>query len=209
MATEIIADGENPTHMLNSKGHAVPLSHVKDADKLITQTVTKIHAFADDLNGQVERFKGHTYDDVYTTVALLAEQYGVTRGGEKGNITLTSFDGLKRVRISIADQITFGPQLQIAKDLVDRYIEEFRDRIPDEIMPLLTHAFHMEKPGVVNSEAVYGLQSLKIDHPIWEQAMKAITDSRVLVGSKSYVVIERRADFGAGWKQVTINLAKA
>lgn len=209
MASEIIISGENPTHMLDSKGRAVPISQIKDADKLITQTVDKIHDFADALNSQVERFKGHTYDDVYTTVALLAESYGVKRGGEKGNITLTSFDGLKRVRISIADQIAFGPQLQIAKQLVDQYIEEFRDRIPDEIMPLLTHAFHMEQPGVVNSDAVYGLQRLKIDHPIWEQAMRAITDSRVLVGSKSYVVIERRADYGAGWKQVTINLAKA
>ncbi len=76
-------------------------------------------------------------------------------------------------------------------------------------MPLLTHAFHMEKPGVVNSDAVYGLQNLKIEHPIWEQAMRAITDSRVLIGSKSYVVIERRADYGAAWKQITINLAKA
>lgn len=75
---------------------------MKDADKLVSQTVDKIHGFADDLNGQVERFKGHTYDGVYTTVALLAEQYGVKRGGEKDNITLTSLDGLKRVRIMAA-----------------------------------------------------------------------------------------------------------
>lgn len=209
MAADFIITGDHPTHMLDSKGRAVPVANVKDADKLISQTVDKIHGFADELNGQVERFKGHTYDDVYTTVALLAEQYGVKRGGEKGNITLTSFDGLKRVRISIADQVAFGPQLQIAKQLVDQYIEEFRDRIPDEIMPLLTHAFHMEKPGVVNSDAVYGLQNLKIEHPIWEKAMRAITDCRVLIGSKSYVVIERRADYGAAWKQITINLAKA
>lgn len=209
MAIEIIADGENPTHMYDSKGRACLINHVKDSDKLITQTVNKIHGFADELNGKVERFKGRTYEDVFTTVDLLAEQYGLKRGGTKGNITLTSFDGLKRVRISIANQIQFGPQLQLAKELVDQYIEEFRERIPEEIMPLLTHAFHMEAPGVVNTDAVYSLQKLKIDHPIWEQAMRAITDSRIVFGSKSYVVIERRADYGAAWKQVTINLAKA
>jgi Protein of unknown function (DUF3164) len=113
MNIEITITGENPTHMLDSKGRAVPVAFVKDADKLITQTVGKIHDFAVDLSETVGRFKGHTFDDVYTTVALLAESYGVKRGGDKGNITLTSFDGLKRVSIKVAQQLAFGPQLQI------------------------------------------------------------------------------------------------
>jgi hypothetical protein len=209
MASEIVTEGENPTHMLDSQGRAVPIANVTDADKLMTETVNTILGFADELAARIGRFKAHTFDDVYTTRDLMAERYGAKRGGEKGNITLTRFDGLARVSIKIADQLAFGPQLQIAKDLVDEYIEAFREDIPDEIMPLLTHAFQMEKPGVVNTQAIYGLQRLKIDHPIWEQAMKAITESRMVLGSKAYVRIERRADYGAPWQTVTIDLAKA
>lgn len=208
MNMQIVVTGENPTHMLDSKGRAVPIANVKDADRLITQTVEKIHTFAVEERDRIARFKGHTFDDVYTTVALLAESYGVKRGGDKGNITLTTYDGLKRVSIKVADQLAFGPQLQIAKTLVEEYIAEFRDGIPAEIMPLMVHAFHMEKPGVVNTDAVYSLQKLKIEHPIWEQAMQAITDSRVLLGSKSYVVIEAREHHGAQWKAVILNMAK-
>ena len=209
MASEIVVDGDNPTHMLDSQGRAVPIANVSDADRLMTETVNTILGFADDLSAQIGRFKGHTFDDVYTTRDLLAERYGLRRGGEKGNITLTRFDGLARVSIKVAEQLAFGPQLQIAKQLVDQYIDEFRDEIPNEIMPLLTHAFQMEKPGVVNTQAIYGLQRLKIDHPVWEQAMKAITESRMVLGSKAYIKIERRADYGAPWQTVTIDLAKA
>jgi hypothetical protein len=209
MASEIIVDGENPTHMLNSQGHAVPVANISQADRLMTETVNTIFQHADELFAKIGRFKAHVFDDVYTTRDLMAEQYGLKRGGAKGNITLTRFDGLARVSIKIADRLAFGPQLQIAKQLVDDYIEAFRDDIPDEIMPLLTHAFQMEKPGIVNRHAIYGLQRLKIDHPIWKQAMQAITDSRMVLGSKSYICMERRADYGAPWQAVTIDLAKA
>ena len=123
MNMQIVVTGENPTHMLDSKGRAVPIANVKDADRLITQTVEKIHAFAVEERDRIARFKGHTFDDVYTTVALLSETYGVKRGGDKGNITLTTYDGLKRVSIKVADQLAFGPQLQIAKTLVEELID--------------------------------------------------------------------------------------
>lgn len=209
MAQPIITDGDNPTHMLDSKGRAVPLANVSDADKLMSETVDTILRFADDLAAQLSRFKGHTFDDVYTTRDLMAEKFGITRGGEKGNITLTHFNGLSRISIKMQEQMAFGPQLQMAKTLVDDYIEAYRDEIPDEIMPLLTHAFQMEKPGIVNTHAIYGLQRLKIDHPIWKQAMQAITESRIVLGSKAYINMQRRADYGAPWQTVTIDLATA
>lgn len=208
MASEIMTEGENPTHMLDSQGRAVPMANVSEADKLMTETVNTIFTHADELFAKIGRFKARTFDDVYTTRDLMAEQYGLKRGGAKGNITLTRFDGLARVSIKVADQLAFGPQLQIAKQLVDEYIEAYRENIPDEIMPLLTHAFQMEKPGIVNTHAIYGLQRLKIDHPIWQQAMKAITESRMVLGSKAYIRMERRADYGAPWVTVSIDLAK-
>lgn len=208
MANEIVIAGENPTHMLDSQGRAVPIANVSDADRLMTEVVNTILRYAEELAAQIGRFKAHTFDDVYTTRDLMAERYGLKRGGAKGGITLTRFDGLARVQIKVAEQLALGPQLQMAKALVDQYIDEFRDKIPAEIMPLLTHAFQMEKPGVVNTKAIYGLQRLKIIHPIWEQAMKAITESRMVLGSKSYIKIERRADYGAPWAAVSIDLAK-
>lgn len=205
--SEIITTGPNATHMIDSKGRAVPLAQVPDSDKLIDQTVRTIVDYADALAAQVARFKGHTFDDVNLTVELLGEKYGVKRGGEKGNVTLTSFDGCKKVEVQVADNIVFGPELQIAKALVDEYIAEFSDGIPPEIEVLLNHAFQVNKAGVVNREALYSLRRLSIAHPTWKRAMEAIADSMRVVGSKEYIRVSRRPTPKSGWKMILVSLS--
>ncbi len=203
----LVTSGPDRTHMINGKGHAVPIAMVSEVDQLIDQTVQKIAEYADDLAAQVARFKGHTHDDVAATVDLLAEKYSVTRGGAKGNTTLTSFDGCTKVEIKVADNITFGPELQIAKQLVDEYISEFSDGLAPELEVLLNHAFQVDKAGAVNREALYALRRLPITHPVWDRAMQALTDSMRVVGSKEYVLISRRPHARAGWKSIPISLA--
>lgn len=207
MTRTIITSGEDRTHMTNSKGHDVPIAMVSDSDKLIDDVVTKIAEFADELSARISRFKGHTYDDVNATVELLAEKYGVKRGGAKGNIILTSYDGCTRVEVQVADNIVFGPELQVAKQLVDEYIAEFSDGVSPEIEVLLNHAFQVNKAGAVNREALYSLRRLPIDHPVWNNAMKAIGDSMRIVGSKEYIRVSRREDPRAGWKMIPVSLS--
>ncbi|MDO5631111.1 MAG: DUF3164 family protein [Paracoccus sp. (in: a-proteobacteria)] len=204
---QIITSGTDRTHMTDSKGRAVPVEMVSEVDQLIDQTVAKIAEFAEELSAQVARFKGHTYDDVNTTLELMAEKYGVKRGGQKGNVTLTSFDGCTKVEVQVADNIVFGPELQIAKQLVDEYIAEFSDGLPPEIEMLMNHGFQVNKVGTVNREALYSLRRLPIKHPIWDRAMEAIGDSMRVVGSKEYVRISRRENPRAGWKMIPISLS--
>lgn len=203
----IITSGPDRTHMTDSKGRDVPVEMVSDADKLIDDVVTKIVDFADELSARISRFKGHTYDDVNTTIELLAEKYGVRRGGAKGNITLTSFDGLTKVEVKVSDNIVFGPELQIAKQLVDEYIAEFSDGLSPELEVLLNHAFQVNKAGAVNREALYSLRRLPIDHPVWNRAMQAIGDSMRIVGSKEYVLVSRRPNPRSGFKAIPISLS--
>jgi hypothetical protein len=77
------------------------------------------------LSEQVARFKGHTFEDLGALEALLAQEYGVTKGGAKGNKTFMSHDGLYKVQVQVADHIDFGPQLQIAKELIDECLNEW------------------------------------------------------------------------------------
>lgn len=200
---------DTKTHMTNSKGHMVPIALVGDMDKLEDQMVNKIVGFADDLSAQITRFKGHTFDDVTSFGELLADEYGVTKGGKKGNVTFTSYDGCRRVEVSIADNIVFGPQLQVAKDLIDECIEEWSDGSRDEIKALVNHAFDVEKEGTVNRSALYSLRRMKIENDKWQRAMQAITDSVRVIGTKSYVRIYKRATAQDKWVMVQLNIASA
>lgn len=202
------ADTNPPkTAWRDAKGRYVPEEHVSEKDKLVEQTVDKIVDFALDLSDQIKRFKGHTFDDVYTLVDLLKEKYNARVGGTKGNIDLVSFDGCRKVQISIADHITFGPELVVAKGLIDECIEEWSDGAGSEIRALVAHAFETEKPGHVNREALLSLRRMDIDHPKWVSAMEAITDSIRIVGSKAYVRVYRRSDPQSPWEMVSLNIA--
>lgn len=198
---------QSPEFMTNAKGHRVPINLVSEADKLEDQTVNDIVKYAVELSEQIKRFKGHTFDDVNTTIELMGEQYGVTKGGQKGNVTLTSFDGCRKVQVQVADNIELGPQLQIAKGLIDECLEEWSDGSRDEIKLIVEMAFDVGKEGKVNKQALFMLRRAKIDHPKWQQAMKAIADSIRTIGTKSYVRIYQRATPMAAWHMVQLNIA--
>ena len=196
-------------YMQDAKGRLVPQDMVKPGDLLIDQTVRAMHADAGKLSAEIARFKGKCFDDVASALDLLAEQYGDQRGGAKGNVTLTSHDGCLKVQVAVSDRFTFGPELQAAKNLIDRCIEAWSEGSRDEIRALVNSAFEVGQEGTINRSAVLGLRRHNIDDPTWKQAMEALTDSIRVIGSATYVRFYHRPNARAKWQAVPLDLASA
>jgi hypothetical protein len=194
-------------YWMDSKGRLVPEHMVKETDQLEDQTVRKIAAFARDLSAQIARFRAHSFADIAAFRSLIAEKYGLTVGGAKGNLTLSSYDGCLKVQLQIADQITFGPQLQVAKGLIDRCISSWSEGSDDKIKRLVDHAFQVNQAGKINMDAVLGLRRLEIADPVWQQAMSAIADAIRVVGSTTYLRVFQRPDPEARWEMIQLDLA--
>ncbi|MGB3408599.1 MAG: DUF3164 family protein [Jannaschia sp.] len=198
-----------PAMWTDPKGRLVPASLVKDSDKLIDAQVREIFAHGLRLMAEIARFRGHCFDDIGSLRELLAEDYGLKRGGAKGNTSFTSYDGTIKVEVRIADQIAYGPELQVAKGLMDEYIEEVSEGVPDAVRALLEHAFEVGSTGHVNRSALYGLRRLNVQHPKWDMAMKAIADSMRVMGAKETFVISVRRSPEENFAALPINLANA
>lgn len=196
-------------YLTDAKGNLVPVSMVKAQDQLEDETVRKIMGHAVALSDQVARFKAHTFEDLGDFEAMLAQEYDAHKGGKKGNKTFMTFDGLMKVEVKVADHIDFGPQLQIAKTLVDECLNEWAANARDEIRAIVTRAFNTDKEGQINKAEIFMLLRLEIEDPRWQRAMEAIRDAMRVVGSKTYIRCYRRADRDARWEPVTIDLAKA
>jgi hypothetical protein len=113
-------------YLTDAKGSLVPVELVKPQHRLEDETVRKIIGFARELSAQIARFRGHTMTDLGEFDALLEQEYGGRpRGGVKGNRTYQSFDGLLKVQVQVADMVDFGPELQIAKGLIDECLNEW------------------------------------------------------------------------------------
>lgn len=202
-----IIDGKS--YMYDARGHLVPLAMVKPVDKLMDETVRNILHFGEELSAQISRFKGHTFDDIGAFQALIAQEYGASVGGKKGNITLTSFDGTCKVTVQVADCLDFGPELQAAKALVDECLNEWAAESRDEIRALVTRAFNVDREGKINRAEIFMLLRVSIEDERWVRAMDAVRDSIRIIGSKTYVRLHKRESADAAWQAVTIDLAAA
>ncbi|WP_375591024.1 DUF3164 family protein [Hoeflea alexandrii] len=206
---EGITNVNGKPYMADARGALVPLEMVKPADKLEDETVRKIMGYARDLSAQIVRFRGHTMTDLGEFDALLDQEYGTKKGGKKGNRTYQTFDGLMKVVVSVADFVDFGPQLQVAKTLIDECLNEWSADSRPEIRAIVTRAFNTDKEGQINRSEIFMLLRMQIDDERWLKAMEAIRDAMRVTGSKEYVRFYERTRITDAWQAVTIDLAKA
>lgn len=196
-------------YMRDAAARLVPEELVRPEQKLEDQMVRGVIVFAEDLSRQIERFRGHTFDDLATFLELLGERYGQRRGGSKGNCTFSSYDGLCKVTLQVQDQLTFGPELNIAKGLVDECILAWSEDARPEIRALVEHAFQTDKEGRINRSSLFALKRLEIEDKQWQRAMAALSDAIRVIGSKEYLRFYRRDHHKARWEAISIDLANS
>lgn len=187
-ATKVIPPG----WLLNARGQLEHLDTIRaidlERDKLVKEIIDKAKA----LNGQIGAFKHQVFGDIAAFVQLSAEQYGAKVGGNKGNVTLLSFDGRFKVVRAIAERLTFDERLQAAKALIDECITDWSQGARPEIHVLVNDAFQVDQAGNINTGRVLGLRRLNIEDERWKSAMTAIGEAIQVTGSKSYVRIYER-----------------
>ncbi|BFI48141.1 MULTISPECIES: DUF3164 family protein [Yersinia pseudotuberculosis complex] len=174
-------------YMVDRKSRLVPISQVSDFDLEMDAFVRAQVAEAIEESARIKAFKSKSFDECYAWLDLVAEKYGKTRGGLKGNVTFASYDGSKQIRIAVQDSLTFGPELQIAKDLIDECLNEWSEGANENLRAIILDAFAVDKEGQLNTGRILSLRRIKIDDPRWHQAMEAISESLQIAVSKTYI----------------------
>lgn len=196
-------------HVIGPDGAKVPVKVVKPQHLLEDELVRDEMSHAVALSAQMQRFLAHFRENLDAFEALIAERYGATVGGKKGNKTLMTYDGTMKITVQIADNVVFGPELQVAKTLVDECLTDWTASAGEELRAVVQRAFNTDKEGQINRAALYSLLRLEIADTRWQNAMQAIRDAMRVVGTKSYVRFYRRPSTDDAWEAVTIDLARA
>jgi Protein of unknown function (DUF3164) len=197
------------TYYRDARGGLMPTSAIKAQDLLQDEVVRKVMGYAVALSEQIARFRGHTFEDLNCLQALLDQEYGGKMGGKKGNVSFMSIDGCLKVQVQIADQISFGPELQSAKALIDECLIEWGASSHETIAALVNRVFAVESDGRINRADLFSMLRLEVKDARWNRAMHAIRDSIRVTGSKQYVRFYRRATPEDAWQAVTIDIASA
>jgi len=195
--------------MANSVGALVPIDVIKAEHLLEDELVKKLTARAKVLNAMLAEFADETLAEVAALRDLISEQYGVKKGGAKGNVTLTSYDGKLQVQVAVGESISFGPELAAAKELIDGCVLRWSEGSNANTQALIQHAFQTNKAGKIDTGRVLGLRQLDISDPEWKQAMEAISNAVRVTGSKTYTRFYDRDPIKDTLTPISLNIANA
>ncbi|HBW5615878.1 MULTISPECIES: DUF3164 family protein [Klebsiella] len=174
-------------YMKDRKGRLVPISQISDYDLAMDSFVREQVSAAKIKRDELSEFKRRAFDECYAWLDLVAEKYGRTRGGAKGNVTFPTFDGSQQITIRVQETLTFGPELQIAKELFDECVTDWSKGANANLQAIVTDAFQVDKEGQLNTGRILSLRRVKIQDERWIKAMDAISESLQVAMSKTYI----------------------
>jgi hypothetical protein len=194
-------------YWVDAKGVMTPQQLVKDIDKARDTIVGEVVTRAIEVNRLLADFKLQAFADIAAFVDLSANEYGVSLGGNKGNVTLYTFDGQYKIQRAMQDRIAFDERLQAAKSLIDECLSEWTEGAKPEIHAIINRAFQTEKEGEVNTGSVLALRRLDIADERWKRAMIAIGEAVQVVGSRSYIRVYKRVGDTSQYEAISLDIA--
>ncbi|MFO0004499.1 MAG: DUF3164 family protein, partial [bacterium] len=128
-------------------------------------------------------------------------------GGTKGNMSFTTYDGRAKVQIAMSDHIVFGPELQVAKSLIDECLNNWSADANANLRTVIYDAFSVNQHGKIDKQRVLGLRRMDIKDETWRRAMQAISDSCRSIGTTRYVRLYERDSQHGAWRQIPLDIA--
>lgn len=195
------------TFLVNPRGYEVPLDKVAEHDIAKHDLVNGFVDEAKALSELHDEFKQKVFKRVNSFIAELAATYDIEVGGAKGNVTLTSYDAKRKVEVGVADQITFGPEINVAKELIDKVINEKLETLGEDklLRDVTQDAFSTNSDGNYNKSRIMALRKYRLasDSEDWANAMQALDDAIILSNTKTYVRFYERNAQG-GWVHIPL-----
>lgn len=194
-------------YWMDAVGRLVPIESIRASDRLRTELVNKLVDDALLEQEGLKEFKKSSVRQIEDFVSLIASEHGVKYGGKKGNISLTSFDGCRKVDVAVSEHITFDESLQVAKEILDELLVEWSDGANANLRTVVMDAFQVDREGKISVPRLLSLRRLAIEDAKWRDAMNIISDSIQIVGSKNYIRFYHRPAPDAAWIAISLDIA--
>ena len=182
--------------MIDSMGASVPVRHVSQYDRTRDASVRRIYARWQKAREQLEKVMVESLSDL-EKVAKARGDAGIELA-KKGNLQVSSFDGLITVGINVRYDIHLDERVMQARDLMYACAHDIAVKLtPSEsqlLAVLIDEAFQTTKSGSLSVARVLSLMRKTVSDPRWQQAKKLLEESMETRRGKSYLRVEARQD---------------
>ena len=202
-------EAEPKGYRRNAKGNLIREGNISGAERDMDAVVERIHCFGSALSEQMYRFREHTMTDIVEYLERLVARYGgkPRRSGHKGNVSLVSFDGRRKVQLTVADRVEVGPEIAAAQSIIEDCIDEWGKNSSIKLRALVDSAFRPDAAGRLSVSQLVQLRRVQIDDVRWTKVQQAITDALRPAGKAEYVRLYDRSVPTDPWQQVPLHLA--
>jgi Protein of unknown function (DUF3164) len=190
--------------LIDKDGRKIPVEY-------IDPNIIDRHKLVEDLYQEslkmrlmIKNFKQRTRELVKKYLITIAEQHGEKW---KGNTAILDFSGNIKIDIGVSEVLEFDEKLQIAKQKIDKCINEWSGGSSKEIVVLIQDAFKVDKKGKLDTSKILGLRRHKFDGSLWKDAMELIADSITVSNTKKYINFYKRINEDE-WQLIQLNWSK-
>lgn len=189
---------------IDHNGNEVPAQYVPGLDKTKERTADKTLKKAIKLNKALNEFKKETLKECDSLYNKMLSDHDVKKKG-KGNYSITSFDKSIKIEVSMQERIEFDDQIQIAQEKINQYLVVKTGDVDQELQQIINLAFKTSK-GRLDAKRVLSLFGLKINHPLWIEAMDILKSSINRNVSKRYLRVWKK-DTEGDYKSIELNFS--
>ena len=196
-------------YLKDGKGNLVAIANIKQTDLIKDEFVRKAIDKALEMQETLAEFKQSFMAEADDFIELLAQEHGVNLGGKKGNVTLRTFDSQLKVTLQTQERIELGPELTLAKQLIDQCLDEWTEGGNQNIKAIVSKTFNTDKQGSLNPQRILALRKLEIsdDSGKWTKAMNIIAESVGVVDSCRFIRFYKQDDKGIE-QAISLDIAK-
>lgn len=192
----------------DDKGRLVREENIKPLDILRDDVVASIVNQAKEVRAQIADFRKKAESEIDAFIKIAAEQYGVDlKRFKKGNLTLKSFDGSKKVMLDAGSRLTFDEKIHIAKELIDECLVEWTAGANDNLKILVDQAFSLDQSGKMDVRGILNLSKLNIEDEKWKKAAELIRESVTTETTRNYIRCYEREKEGEEPSLIALDLA--
>ncbi|WP_368484746.1 DUF3164 family protein [Pseudoalteromonas sp. SD03] len=196
-------------YLKDGKGNLVAIANIKQTDLIKDEFVKKAIDKAIKMQEALAEFKQSLMAEADDFIELLAQEHGVNLGGKKGNVMLRTFDSQLKVTLQTQERIELGPELTLAKQLIDQCLDEWTEGGNQNIKAIVSKTFNTDKQGSLNPQRILALRKLEItdDSGKWAKAMNIIAESVGVVDSTRFIRFYKQDDNGIE-QAISLDIAK-
>ena len=175
---------------------ADPVLHVSKYDRTRDAAVRRIYARFLKARTALEKVMDESLSDL-ESVAKARGEAGIDTGA-KGNIQVSSFDGLITVGLNVRYDIHLDERVVRARELMFACARRIAAKLNSEeaklLEVLIDEAFQPTRSGALPVSRVLSLMRREVNDPEWKEAKKLLAESMETRRGKSYLRVEARPD---------------